>query len=342
MLSIIVPVYNVKKYLLECLHSLEKQTYKDCEIIVVDDGSTDGSGDAVDFFCAGQERFKVYHKKNGGLMSAWMYGVEHSTGEYIGFVDSDDAVEINMYERMMKVAHDTDADIVMCGRRDITKTTSLVSLDDTMKPFYAEMSMKEIHDHVFPSLMGGNVSSARWNKVFKREIFIPNMKYCVDQSRYCEDRYIVPACLLTANSFAFINEPLYIYRVRSTANSKSPSPELVPSLERLYQIQVRMLKDKGLYNKYSRHLEIAKINYMKIAFDRNLVNSKGLALQKKVVKQILTKENREIVLRNRTECVYKFGKTLYAAAKLNCSYILLLGALLNRIMLRHTKTDWFD
>lgn len=97
MISIIVPVYNVEKYIIECVRSLVNQTYTDIEIVLVDDGSTDMSGKICDELCQKDERIRVFHKANGGLMSAWKYGVLKSSGQYIGFVDSDDWVDSDMY-----------------------------------------------------------------------------------------------------------------------------------------------------------------------------------------------------------------------------------------------------
>ena len=340
-LSVIVPVYNVKQYLVQCLKSLDQQEYQDLEIIVVDDGSNDGSEQIVNQFCAGKNRFRIFHKENGGLMSAWLYGVDQAEGAYLGFVDSDDAVQPDMYEKMMKRAEETNADIVMCGRLDITKTTQKTSID-TLQPYYTGDAMAQIHDHVFPALKGGNISSARWNKVFKREVFIPNLKYCRDKSRYCEDRYIVPAALLTAKSFSYIPEPLYIYRMRKGANSKSPSLELSASLEKLFFIQGEMLRDKGLYERYKKRLEIAKLDYMKLVFERNLVNSRGIEGRLDSARAILSKENIRIILANRSQCASKFGKTLHAAAVFNSAWLLLLASCVNKMIVRREREDWFD
>ena len=99
-----MPVFNVRDYLPRCLDSLASQTFIDREIIIVDDGSTDGSGDIADAFAARTPGVKVIHKENGGLMSAWTTGVRNSNGKYIGFIDSDDYVDENMYERLVGLA----------------------------------------------------------------------------------------------------------------------------------------------------------------------------------------------------------------------------------------------
>ena len=100
LISIIVPVYKVEKYLEKCVKSIIGQTYKNLEIILVDDGSPDNCGKLCDEFAALDNRIKVYHKENGGLSDARNYGVEKATGKYIGFVDSDDYIHEEMYEKL--------------------------------------------------------------------------------------------------------------------------------------------------------------------------------------------------------------------------------------------------
>ena len=118
--SVIVPVYNVEKYITKCLNSLVKQTLKDIEIIVVNDGSPDNSQAIIDKFVKKYpKKVKSYIKKNGGLSDARNYGIEKATGEYIAFVDSDDYVEHNMYKEMYEKAKEHDFDIVVCDLKYI-------------------------------------------------------------------------------------------------------------------------------------------------------------------------------------------------------------------------------
>ena len=100
--SVIVPVYNTVKYLKQCVNSLIEQTYHNLEILLIDDGSTDDSGALCDWFANKYSQIQVLHKENGGLVSAWKYGVEHSTGEYLCFVDSDDWVNEEAYKQILK------------------------------------------------------------------------------------------------------------------------------------------------------------------------------------------------------------------------------------------------
>ena len=114
-ISIIVPVYNVEKYLDKCLQTIVGQTYSDLEIILVNDGSTDNSGTKCDDWAKRDNRIKVFHKNNGGLMSAWKYGFEKATGYYIGFVDSDDWIDFNMFEVLLMASIDNEAELVVCN-----------------------------------------------------------------------------------------------------------------------------------------------------------------------------------------------------------------------------------
>ena len=112
LVSIIVPVYNTAQYLKRCINSIINQTYKNLEIICVNDGSTDGSELILDEFAAKDSRIRIIHKQNNGESSARNFGLKIMTGQYIGFVDCDDWIEADMYERLVSVAVEKDVDIV--------------------------------------------------------------------------------------------------------------------------------------------------------------------------------------------------------------------------------------
>lgn len=119
LISVIVPVYNTLKYLPKCVASITAQTWKNLEIILVDDGSTDGTGALCDELARRDSRIKVYHKKNGGSSSARNLGIRKAEGEYLGFVDSDDFIEPDMYERLAEAAIEYDAYMVQIGRNEV-------------------------------------------------------------------------------------------------------------------------------------------------------------------------------------------------------------------------------
>lgn len=326
LVSVIVPIYNMEKYLHECLDSLVNQTFKDIEIILVDDGSTDSSNQICQEYVNKYGNVFLLTKENEGQQAAWMMGVEHSHGEYIGFVDSDDYADVTMYEKLYKCAIETNADIVMCDRKDIQLTGEKYN-SYNLKPYYSEENIHEIQDRVFASLKGGGISISRWDKLFKREIFIPNIKYCVDKSRHCEDRFIVPACLFTAKTLAYVPEPLYNYRLVKNSSSRKPRKLLYEIIENLYRRQTEMLKDKGLYKKYSKQLDAAKIDYIRMIVVRNLCSDMPIKERYRMARELLSNPtNKKCVLENKSECVYKFGKYIYWCFKLNNATVMVFGA----------------
>ena len=115
LISVIVPVFNVEKYLERCVDSILNQSYKDLEIILVDDGSTDRSGEICEGYAKKDSRVRVFHKKNGGLSDARNFGISKSRGEYVGFVDSDDWIDREMFSELKRLAVKYDADIVTCN-----------------------------------------------------------------------------------------------------------------------------------------------------------------------------------------------------------------------------------
>ncbi|MBQ7776475.1 MAG: glycosyltransferase family 2 protein [Lachnospiraceae bacterium] len=119
LISVVIPVYNIEKYLERCVYSVREQTYKNLEIILVDDGSTDASGALCDRLATEDARISVFHKENGGSSSARNLGISKAQGEFIGFVDSDDYIEPDMYELLYKATWEFDADIAQIGRDEI-------------------------------------------------------------------------------------------------------------------------------------------------------------------------------------------------------------------------------
>lgn len=125
LISIIVPVYNVEKYLKKCIYSILNQSYKNLEVILVNDGSTDNSGKICDELSREDSRIKVYHKDNGGLSDARNYGVAKANGEYVGFVDSDDYIDQYMYENLYKAIRKYNTQIAECGITRVYKNNKL-------------------------------------------------------------------------------------------------------------------------------------------------------------------------------------------------------------------------
>ena len=138
-LSVIVPIYNVEQYLKKCLNSIVNQTYKDLEIILVDDGSPDGCPQLCDEYASLDNRIKVIHKKNGGLSSARNAGLDIATGDYVTFVDSDDYLETDIYEKVINIFEDHSADIVSMRTQLVDQKYNVIKSD------VVEESMVGIH-----------------------------------------------------------------------------------------------------------------------------------------------------------------------------------------------------
>ena len=161
-ISVIIPVYNTESYLRKCLDSIVNQTYRDLEIIIIDDGSTDGSGEICDEYRITDSRIRVLHTENHGLSCARNRGLDEAKCEWIGFVDSDDWIEPDMYEVLLNSAVETGADIVECG----------VILEYSNK---AEIWKREkrlmMRADAFKALLCEELSDAVWNKLYKSDCF---------------------------------------------------------------------------------------------------------------------------------------------------------------------------
>lgn len=165
-ISIIIPVYNIRAYLERCLDSVCAQSYKNLEIIVVDDGSTDGSEKIIDEYAANDVRIKTIHKENGGVTSARLEGVAAATGAYIGFVDGDDYVEPDMYRRLYNNLVKYQADIAHCGYQMVFPNGRV--------DFYYNSGKIKVQDNetgLRDLLEGRIVEPGLWNKLYRKSLF---------------------------------------------------------------------------------------------------------------------------------------------------------------------------
>ncbi|MDO4707274.1 MAG: glycosyltransferase [Porphyromonadaceae bacterium] len=172
LISVIVPVYNVEKYLHKCLDSLIYQTYKNLEIIVVNDGSTDNSGAICDEYAARDPRVRVFHKENGGLSSARNRGLEAVRGDYIAYVDSDDWVDLDLYRRVVeKFTDDPKLDVVYM---DYRFEMPQGSYNQHVTPPHCENSQK--NNALLESFARDYISPSVWSKVYRYEL-IKDIKF---------------------------------------------------------------------------------------------------------------------------------------------------------------------
>lgn len=212
--SIIVPVYKVENYIIQCIDSILNQTYKNLEIILVDDGSPDKCPKICDDYSKSDGRIKVIHKPNGGLSSARNAGLEVATGGFIMFVDSDDFIEPNMVSRMMEVQHKSGSDVICC---EINRFRD--GKYELMEIFHSDIPSETISSEEFiKRLLLTKTSCASWNKLYRKEV-IGEQRFIV--GRYNEDMIFLYYLFQKPFQITLINDALYNYRV--TPNSVTTS-----------------------------------------------------------------------------------------------------------------------
>lgn len=213
-LSIVVPVYNVEEYVEKCLESILSQTFTDYEVIIIDDGSTDKSGIICDECAKKDDRVKVIHQRNQGVSAARNVGLEIATGDYISFIDSDDRIHKDMYEKMLGLAIDHDIDIVACDYiqangndyRPESDCIRILNRDELLLDAFG-----------IPSLL----LSVCWNKVFSRRCILDS-KFDTNLKNY-EDTMFLCDCYLNCNGAIYIGNKYYIVTVRSESASRQKS-----------------------------------------------------------------------------------------------------------------------
>lgn len=202
LISVVVPIYNVEKYLNRCIDSIVNQTYKNLEIILVDDGSPDKCAVLCDEWKTKDERIKVIHKKNGGLSDARNAGIDIAKGEYIAFVDSDDYIETGMYETMINEMIKNDCQISCCGRNIVSEgSISQQHTLTTTRVFEREEAIKEL-------LSYGCIEEAAWDKLYLKKLF-DDIRF--PKGELNEDIAIMPWIINKSNRVVHIGKSFYNY-----------------------------------------------------------------------------------------------------------------------------------
>ena len=226
LLSVIVPVYKVEAYLDTCVQSILSQTYRDLELILVDDGSPDRSGAMCDEWAARDSRVRVIHKPNGGVCSARNAGLDAAKGDYIAFVDSDDWLDSEMYAVMMAQVREYGCDVVMCDCVKEFPDGPRLYTHDIRPGFYDRTTLtKEYFPHL---LMMENVeypaTISNWLLLFRREL-VKDVRYLTGV-RYSEDLLFGAQLLYRANSFCYLKgQSFYHYRMNPTSATHKFVPD---------------------------------------------------------------------------------------------------------------------
>ncbi len=213
LISVIVPVYNVKEYLEECILSIRQQTYQYLEIILVDDGSSDGSGNLCDKYAEIDDRISVIHRKNGGLSAARNSGINVALGDYLVFVDSDDMLHPRMIEVLYQNMNMYDADISICSHEFVRGDVSYrdVVNKKLMKPKENVWTGRECIKKFYNKDLSLDMI-VMWNKLYKIEVF-KTLRF--PEGKIQEDEYINYQILYSAEKCFYTDLQLYYYRKRT-------------------------------------------------------------------------------------------------------------------------------
>lgn len=244
-LSVIVPVYKAGEYILKSSKSILVSSFKDLELILVDDGSPDGSGEACEQIAREDSRVKVIHKANGGISSARNAGIKAATGEYIAFVDQDDTVRADMYQLLMNKAAEGF---------DIVVSDFLLVYPDR-EEVYHTCDVFPDHDDTYRDMLLKGYGCNIWNMVVRRSVVENNGIAFPEHLRHGEDVWFSLRLHLCTDNIAKINEPLYIYNL---ANPQQVSAHLdnlfTQHCLRCIEETIPYIQSKGKFEKYKKEL----------------------------------------------------------------------------------------
>lgn len=257
LISVIVPVYNVKDYLEQCVKSIVRQTYKTLEIILVDDGSSDGSGKLCDVLKDIDERIRVIHKENSGLSEARNAGLEAARGKYIGFVDSDDYIEPDMYAILIKLCKRNGTGMG-CARYRYFGIGNEPVLPKA-NGFTKVMSGEEFLLNILNGSKSGFSTYSVWDRIYRRDI-IKNLKF--PNGRCYEDVMFTTKAVLKAGRIAYTNREVYNYRLRDGSISYKRKHEAFDKklLTDRLPLQIEQIKFLDSIGKHQL-ADVARIRY---------------------------------------------------------------------------------
>lgn len=212
-ISIIIPIYNVEKYLLACVESILQQTYKNLEVILVDDGSPDRCPVICDELAQKDDRIRVIHQKNKGLSGARNMGIDNAQGDYLIFIDSDDTVEQTLVEELYTYAEKWDCAIVACGRNYIFEDGQIVCkiAHDESKVYGFEEAIQEMNSFRLFDM-------SAWAKIYRKELF-EDIRF--PEGKLSEDYYIMYKLFDKAQTIGYVAKPLYNYLQRQSSISRN-------------------------------------------------------------------------------------------------------------------------
>lgn len=280
--SVVLPTYNVEKYLRECVESIINQTLKNIEIIIVNDGSTDKSGEIAKELQSIDNRIIIINQPNKGLSEARNAGLRIAKGEYIAFIDSDDWVEKEMFFNMYNYANANNCDVVQCNYT-IRSDESYKNIKSTI-PTNRLLNREDINTHIKEQLIEGKLSTYAWDKIYKVSFLKENNLYFEDIKRF-EDWYFIMDVTSKMKRFLILSDNFYNYRVNEGSLSRryyDNYEDLVINLqEKKYEYMKLWDMDKDIYLlKSIKNLGDDVLNIINYLFDSRYKLSKTEKISK--------------------------------------------------------------
>ena len=256
--SVIVPVYNVEKYLDKCLNSLANQTLKDIEIIVVNDESPDNSQEIIDKYCKEYSHVHGYKKKNGGVSDARNFGIKHAKGEYITFIDGDDYVSLDMYELMYQKAVSGNFDVVACDLNYVYEDGKIIPVSSKIEK--DTTNIKQTYVEMYPCV---------WNKIYKRKLFNNNIEF--KKNVWFEDVDFLYKIFPYVKTIGVVKKNLNQYVQRPGSITKTFDKRLYNYIDNFNDL-VDFYKERNLYDEYKKELEYCYVRYLLATFVKQSTN----------------------------------------------------------------------
>lgn len=238
-ISIIAPVYQVEKYIGQCIESVINQTFKNFELILIDDGSKDKSGNICDEYAKRDKRIHVVHTENKGAASARNKGLDLATGKYIAFVDGDDYLAENMLDKLYKVITQENCDVVVC---DFLNLHANSDKDFSLQLSDSKVSGREILSHLKNQKNYG-VWTIVWNKLYKKEI-LKDLRF--PEGKYFEDEIFSDQLYLICNEVQVISDVLYYHRVLETSTMNTQKIRNYLDLIDAFQLRINLYLENRL------------------------------------------------------------------------------------------------
>lgn len=313
LISLIIPVYKVEKYLHRCLDSVISQSYSQLEIILVNDGSPDSCGEICDAYAHKDSRIKVIHKKNGGLSHARNAGITVAKGEYLSFLDSDDWVEVEYIEKLYKLLKLYQCDMAVCNF--IKASTTEIEQKNSLVKIYEFSSLEALEALTGPYYLPLVVA---WGKLYHRSLF-EEIRYPI--GRLHEDEFVIHHLIYRAKKIVFTTEELVFYWQREDSIMGKGFNIVRKSHDAMaYKDRAKFYEEKGLHELRDKTYLMAFMKYRKIMEPRqeheNLEDFQGLKKDFMSFKPILRSGKHQLIYKIYYELYYMCPKAMIYMHKL--------------------------